>query len=189
MDSGVKITIIAAITNNCVIGKGGDIPWKLSSDLQRFARLTKGNAIIVGRKTHEAILRRLGHPLKNRTTYIITRQKGYSAPESCHIVQSWDAAIAGIEFSGFDAFVIGGADIYRLAIPVADRMCLTQVHTSCEGDTFFPECNWDKWKIVKSEFHRKSEDDEFDSVFLESARRHFAGVSAFFLPKTILGAQ
>ncbi len=127
------ISLIAAMAENRIIGKDGAIPWHIPEDLKRFRELTWGHKIIVGRKTFESI----GRPLPGRTTIILTRQLEYRA-EGCMVVHDLAAALAACG-SADEVFVCGGAEVYREAMPVADRIYLTVVHGSFPGDTLFPE--------------------------------------------------
>lgn len=152
------------MAENGVIGNDNKIPWNLSSDLKRFAKLTTGHTLIVGRKTHESIIQRIGHPLPNRKTIIVTRQKHYRAPENCEAASSWEEAKA-IAGTG-EVFVIGGAEIYSLAIPEAETMYLTTVHCSkCEGDAFFPKYDKTKWREKDFDYIPPSRSGEYGSTF------------------------
>ena len=130
-----------------VIGAKGGIPWRLPDDLRRLRRLTTGSTVVMGRKTYESI----GKPLRDRRTVIVTRQRDYS-PEGCQVVGSLDEALAG------DVWVLGGGEIYAQALPRADRMELTFVHTEVpDGDTWFPEWDEHEWKEVGREHHPADE--------------------------------
>lgn len=132
----MRLSLIVAISENNVIGRAGDLPWHISEDLKRFRRITTGHPIIMGRKNHESI----GRLLPDRRSIIITRQRDY-AVEGATVVHSLDAALAAC--AGEDeAFIIGGADIYALALPHVDRIHLTRVHEVIEGDVMFPPCDW-----------------------------------------------
>ncbi|MDP2946339.1 MAG: dihydrofolate reductase [bacterium] len=173
MDTGVnvKISIIVAMAKNWVIGRGGDLPWHLNADLKRFKNLTAGHAVIVGRKTHESIIKRLGHPLVDRKTIIITRQLNYSVPSECKVAPSWNNAIK-LVCDEQEIFVIGGAEIYRLAIPYAKRIYLTKVHAKCTGDTFFPVYNTTEWQEIFSEVRRtRDKDNDYDFTFVILERK------------------
>ena len=174
MDSGVKIAIIAAVAENGVIGRNGDVPWRLKSDLQRFKRLTYGKTVIVGRKTHESILRRLGHPLEGRRMIILTRQPNYSAPAGCEVVASWEEALTRARGTG-EVFVIGGAEVYRIAKPYAAAVYLTEVHAWPNGDAYFhfPEY-YDTsvlWREVIVERYPRDAENEYDHTFKVLQRR------------------
>lgn len=123
-----------------VIGLNGDMPWKLSSDLRRFKRLTVGHPVIMGRKTYQSI----GRPLPDRTNIVLTRDASYEAA-GCLVYQSLDEALASEACRDVEVFVIGGAEVYREALPRADRLYVTFVDYHGEGDTFFPEDPWQKF--------------------------------------------
>ena len=156
--------IVAASENN-VIGNKDDLPWRLSADLKRFKKLTMGHHIIMGRKTFDSI----GRLLPGRTTVIITRKNDYQF-EGAKVANSLESAI---EICRDDPtpFVTGGAEIYRIAIPLVSHLHLTRVHTQIEGDTFLPEINWEQWTLINSESHSADEKNEFDITF-ESYERN-----------------
>ncbi len=162
------IAIIAAVSRNGVIGKNGEIPWHLSTDMKRFANLTTDRAVIMGRKTYESILAHLKRPLPNRESIVVTRQENFSAP-GCRVVNSLDQAIKLVP-ENRDAFIVGGAEIYKEGLRYADMMYLTEVDCVCEGDAFFPK--WDKagWKILQTEKIRKDAKNDRDSVFVTYAK-------------------
>lgn len=171
MDTGVRISIIAAVAANSVIGKSGDIPWRLRADLRRFAELTREHTVVVGRKTHETILRRLGHPLHDRRTIILTRRDNYPTPAGCEVATSWKEALERLHGER-EAFVIGGAEIYRLALPYVTRMYLTQVHMHYEGDVFFPPYDpleW--WADETAQYHPADAENECGYTFTVLGRR------------------
>lgn len=139
----MSISIIAAIDQNQLIGKQGKIPWDLPADLKYFKKTTMGAAVIMGRKTFESI----GFPLPGRRNIILTRNKDYEA-EGCELVHSKEEVLA--EFSGTDeeAFIIGGAEIYKQFLPYSDKLYLTIIEHEFTGDTYFPEIDWQKWKKI-----------------------------------------
>ena len=141
------ITIIAAIGNNNELGKGNDLIWHLPADLQRFKKRTTGHAIIMGRNTFESI----GKPLPNRRSIIITRNTSYQK-EGCEIVHSLEDAIKLIEPQD-DAFIIGGAQIYKEAMEknVVDQLDITKAHQDFDADVFFPTIDSKTWKEVSRE--------------------------------------
>ena len=140
------VSLIVAIDEAGGIGKEGGLPWRLSSDLRRFKEITMGHHLIAGRKTFESI----GMPLPGRQTIIVTRNQEYEAP-GCSVVHSLDEAIELARSRGeTEAFIIGGGQIYQEALPLADRIYLTQVHASVAADTFFPEWNPHEWKLEQS---------------------------------------
>jgi len=138
----VQLAIVAALASNRVIGKNGALPWHLPEDLKHFRELTSGHAVIMGRKTFESILAFLGKPLPNRRNIVITRSAQYASP-GCEVVNSLADAIsiAGPQ----QAFVIGGAEIYAQALPLAEILHLTEIDKSCDGDAWFPEFDRGDW--------------------------------------------
>ena len=137
----MRVSLIVAVADNGVIGSDGDLPWRLPAELAHFKRTTMGHHVIVGRKTYESIRR----PLPGRTMVVVTRTAGYDAP-GWRVVGSLDAALRLAEAAGDDdAFVAGGAEIYRLALPRADRIVLTRVHAEVAGDVTFPALDAAEW--------------------------------------------
>ncbi|HKR07343.1 MAG TPA: dihydrofolate reductase [Bacteroidia bacterium] len=154
------ISIIVATGENRVIGKNNQLVWHLPADLKRFKRLTMGHAMIMGRKTFESI----GKALPGRTTIIVTRQKGFKK-ENCLIADSLEEAIALCRDDN-EAFIIGGAQIFEKAIPLTDKIYLTRIHQSFDGDVFFPELEKEKWKITFGEDHKADEKNPYDYSFI-----------------------
>lgn len=156
------ITIIAAIGNNNELGKGNDLIWHLPADLQRFKKRTTGHAIIMGRNTFESI----GKPLPNRRSIIITRNTSYQK-EGCEIVHSLEDAIKLIEPQD-DAFIIGGAQIYKEAMEknVVDQLDITKVHQDFEADVFFPTIDSKTWKEVSREDFSPDEKNLYTYSFI-----------------------
>ncbi len=158
----MSLTLLVAVAENRVIGRQGELPWRLSADLRRFKRLTMGHAILMGRKTWESI----GRPLPGRTSIVISRQADYQPRfDEVQVASDLDAALALASEVGDQAFVVGGAGIYELALPRADRLLLTRVHAGVEGDVFFPEIDWSQWRLVEEEKHPKDEKNEFAFSF------------------------
>jgi dihydrofolate reductase len=141
----MRIVIIAALSQNRVIGRDNDLPWRISADLQRFKALTLGHCIVMGRRTWDSI----GRPLPKRRSIVITRDAEFAAPGAT-VVHSLDQAIAAAGEDD-DIFVIGGAQIYALALPRATHLELTHVDAEITGDTFFPELDWSEWRQTASE--------------------------------------
>jgi dihydrofolate reductase len=134
------VSIIAAMAENRVIGRNGAIPWDLPDDRRRFRSLTMGHPVIMGRRTFEAI----GHPLPGRRNIVLTRQAHYRA-EGCDVAHDLRSALEACEGST-EVFIIGGAEIYRQALPFAGRIYLTIVHAEISGDAFFPTIPSDEFK-------------------------------------------
>jgi dihydrofolate reductase len=126
------ISIIAAMAENRVIGRGGAIPWDIPDDRRRFRELTMGHPVIMGRKTFESI----GRPLSGRRNIILSRRPDYRG-EGCCVVHSLEDALSA-SAGADEVFICGGEELYRLALPLATRIYLTVVHGSCDGDAFFP---------------------------------------------------
>ena len=142
----VAVAIIAAIAENGVIGAGNHIPWRLPGDFAHFKRMTMGKPLIMGRRTFESI----GRPLPGRTNIVVTHQQGYQPP-GVIVISSLEAALDhGQAIAKADraneVMIGGGAEIYRQALPIADRMYITQVMLEPEGDTFFPPIDFEQWK-------------------------------------------
>lgn len=125
------------------------MPWHLSEDLKRFKQLTLGHAVIMGRKTYESIVAVSGRPLAGRDNIVITRSREWTH-SGCRIVNSLEAALATVH-EPRSAFVIGGAEIYALALPIATRLHITEIERDFEGDTFFPEFDRSRWREVSRE--------------------------------------
>jgi dihydrofolate reductase len=154
------LSIIAATAENGVIGKEGGIPWYLPADLAHFKRTTMGHPIIMGRKTHESI----GRALPGRYNVVITHQINYSI-ESCAVVHSLDKALKLPEVKkANEVFIIGGEEIYKLAMPIANRIYLTRVHTVVQGDKFF-KFNPDQWHETSIEKHLADQKNQYDYDF------------------------
>ncbi len=144
-----ELTIIVAAGENNAIGKDNDLIWHLSDDLKRFKKLTNGHHIIMGRKTFESFPK----PLPNRIHIVITRQSNYDAPEGVIVVNSLEDALDAAR-KDKQPFIIGGGEIYKQSMSIADKIELTRVHSSFENaDTFFPEIDLTQWKEVNRSTH------------------------------------
>jgi dihydrofolate reductase len=155
------IAIIVATSENNVIGHGNEIPWYLPRDLKHFKEVTTGHTCLMGRKTFESIVKRLGHGLPNRKNVVLTTQKNFSVPD-CTVVHSWEEALDTTQ--GEEVYISGGAEIYKLALPHAEKLYHTVIHTSVEGDTFFV-FDPSEWNLVRSEFQPQDEKNQFDCTF------------------------
>ena len=147
----MRVSLIVAVARNGVIGRAGGLPWQISADLKRFKQLTLGKPVVMGRKTFDSI----GRPLPGRTNIVITRDPTY-APAGVVVTHSFEDALAQARDAaralGTDEIaVIGGADIFRLALPLADRLHLTEVHAEVTGDTWFPPFDRAEWRDVSRE--------------------------------------
>jgi dihydrofolate reductase len=157
----MRVSIIVAVAENGVIGRDGKLPWHLSADLKRFKRLTMGHTIIMGRRTWESI----GRPLPGRRTIVVSRQPDYRIDAvDVTTAVSLDDALQLAAASGDDeAFVVGGAELYREGLLRADRLHVTRVRANVEGDTRFPAVQWNQWQFVTAEEH--SADDRNDHAY------------------------
>ena len=153
------ISLILAIGKNNEIGFGNKLPWHLPDDLKRFKEITRGHTVIMGRKTYESI----GRLLPERKNIIITRDKAYTI-KGATIVSSIEEAIKECEKED-EAFVIGGGEICKLALPYAKKMYLTHVNTELPADSFFPEFNVKEWNIISEEFHPRDEKHNYEFTF------------------------
>ena len=152
------VKIIVATSKNKVIGDSNSLIWYLPADLKRFKELTTGNPIVMGRKTYESI----GRPLPNRRNIIITRDVKYDV-EGCEVVNSLEEALM---ICNNDCFIIGGGEIYRPSMSIADKIYLTLVHEDFEGDTEFPEIG-SEWKMVTSQDFEPDEKNKHKYSFIE----------------------
>jgi len=152
----MKISLVAAFTENRVIGADGDLPWSLPDDMKRFMSLTLGHCIVMGRKTFDSMDRR---PLRRRTNIVLSRKGGITSnTDSLHVVSDLDAALAIAQETGEnELFVIGGEAIYALALPRADCLHLTRIHAQIEGQVYFPEYDESAWTLAKTEHHEADE--------------------------------
>jgi dihydrofolate reductase len=140
----MSLRVIVAMAENGVIGAGGKMPWHIPEDLAYFKRLTTGHVVVMGRKTFES----LGRPLPGRTNVVVTRNRDWTA-DGALVVHSLGEAVRKYP----DAFVIGGAEIYREALPLADELYITKIRAAYRGDTKFPKTDLRRWRRVFSEDH------------------------------------
>jgi dihydrofolate reductase len=162
----MHIALIAALANNGVLGRDNQLPWHLPGDLQYFKRTTLGKPVVMGRKTREAI----GRPLPGRTNIVISRQQDLEL-EGTRVVASIEAALTlAEEVAGADGIdelmVIGGAEIYALALPLAQKLYLTEVHAEVTGDAWFPPWNRSQWREISRERHVACDSNPYDYSFV-----------------------
>ena len=149
----MKITLIAAMAENRVIGRAGTLPWHLPDDLRRFKRRTTGHAVVMGRRTFES----LGGPLPDRRAIVITRRRDFTAVGAT-VTHSLDEALdIARGWNEREVFILGGSEVYALALPLADRLELTVVHAEIEGDTLFPEFDLAAWVLIEDD-HREADE-------------------------------
>lgn len=161
------IIMIAAAAENNALGKNNGMLWHLPDDFKRFRQLTTGHFIIMGRKTFES----LPKLLPDRTHVVITRQPNFFYHEGVIIAENLQDAIAAIPPEQ-DAYVIGGGEIYQLALPFAEKIELTRVLHNFEADTFFPELDVLEWQLLETEYHSKDEKHAYDFIFETYIRRN-----------------
>jgi dihydrofolate reductase len=161
---GTRVTLVAAVAANGVIGAGGKLPWRLPEDLRHFRELTLGRPVIMGRKTWES----LGRPLPGRENIVVTRSPGYDAT-GAHVAASLDAALALCTGEPV-AFVIGGGELYAAAMPIADAMMITEIGRDYAGDARFPEFDRSAWREAQRRPQTASDGLRFDFVLYERDR-------------------
>ncbi|GGK11988.1 hypothetical protein GCM10007962_02790 [Yeosuana aromativorans] len=160
------LTIIVAAAENNAIGKDNQLIWHLSDDLKRFKTLTNHHHIIMGRKTFESFSK----PLPNRTHVVITRQQDYKVPAGVIVANTLEEAIE-ISKKDNQPFIIGGGEIYKQAMNIADKIEITRVHETFEADTFFPEIDTSVWKETSRNFHKKDSKNEYDFSYITYEQR------------------
>jgi dihydrofolate reductase len=157
-----QIGLVAAVAINGVIGAEGGLPWRLPSDLKRFKAVTMGKPVIMGRKTHQSI----GRPLPGRRNIVVTRSQAFAAA-GVEVAHSLDEAIAMAgNGDAAEVCVIGGGELYRQALPIADRLYITHVMAEPEGDTLFPPIHQEQWLPVSSEVIEAGENDSAQMRFV-----------------------
>ena len=155
------ITLLAAMDRNRVIGRDGQMPWRLPADMRHFRRTTLGHVVVMGRRTYQSI----GRPLEGRTNIVLTRDKNFQAP-GCEVRHAGEEVLADPR----PLYVIGGAELYRQFLPHADEMILTRIYHEFPGDTFFPAWDPTEWELVKARAYRRDEGNPYDFV-IERYRR------------------
>ena len=161
-----ELTIIVAVAENNAIGLGNKLIWHLSDDLKRFKAITNGHHIIMGRKTFESFPK----PLPNRTHVVITRQTDYKAPQDVILVHNLEDALEASK-NDTQPFIIGGGQIYKQALSIADKIELTRVHHNFEADTYFPEIDETIWKETSNIFHKKDKAHDYEFSFITYERK------------------
>jgi dihydrofolate reductase len=158
-----KISLVVACDENRLIGRAGDLPWRLPNDLKHFKALTLGKTVLMGRKTWDS----LGRPLPQRDNWVLTRDLGFSAG-GCRVFHCLDDALA-VHADG-ELMVIGGAELYRQALPLAQRLYLTQVHAREQGDIWFPDFSSFNFSEVAREDHPADDRHVYAYSFLTLQR-------------------
>ncbi|MBS3127958.1 dihydrofolate reductase [Candidatus Woesearchaeota archaeon] len=158
------ISLIVGMTPERVIGNKNELPWYISEDLKNFKALTSENIVIMGRNTYDSIIARIGKPLPNRTNIVISRSM--EEKEGIQVCRSIQEAIALTKKENKEAFIIGGAQIYKEALPFVDKMYISYVKKAYKGDTLFPEWNKNEWEEIE-----KKPFEEFDFVILQRKKK------------------
>jgi len=162
----VVVSLIAAVSDNGVIGRDGGLPWHLPADLARFKRLTTGHHMVMGRRTWESIGCR---PLPGRPTIVVTRSQTYSA-DLARVAHSLEEALE-LAAGADEVFIAGGEAIYRIGLQLADRIHLTRIHAEFEGDTFFPDFDEREWSLVLEDPHAPDAKNAYPYTFLVYERK------------------
>ena len=167
----LPLIIVVAVAENGVIGRDNQLLWRLKTDLRRFRDMTWGKPMIMGRKTFQSI----GKPLPGRETIVLTRDPSFAA-EGVHVAHDWDGAVdLGSRLAASmkaDAIaVVGGAEIYALALPHVEKIYLTEVHVAPEGDAIFPTFDRSRFREARRSDHPKGADDEHSFTFMDLERR------------------
>jgi dihydrofolate reductase len=166
---GPRISLIAAVARNGVIGDRGRIPWRLSADLRRFKRLTLGHVLLMGRRTFESI----GRPLPGRRTIVLSRA-GRVPAAGVEVARDVEEALRMAAGAG-EVFVAGGEEVYRLLLPHADRLLVTWVDASPPGDARWPEVDWGRFRLVEERVHPADASNQHESRFATYERVPRAG--------------
>lgn len=169
--SDVAVGVIVAVASNGVVGRDNALPWHLPNDLAYFKRTTLGKPVVMGRRTFESI----GRPLPGRCNIVVSRNPEFSAA-GVAVVSSLEAALArarerALEDGVGEVMVIGGAGLYAEALPLADRLYVTEVHAEVEGDTYLPPVDWAAWQEVSRDDHKACDSNPFDYSFVVFQRR------------------
>jgi dihydrofolate reductase len=167
-----RLSVIAAVAENGVIGRGLDLPWHLRSDLQHFKALTQFKPVIMGSTTWDSLPKK---PLPGRLNLVLSRDVKFEAEGAIVCASLFEALELAREHAlddgADDICIIGGANLYAQALPKADRLYITRVHAAPEGDVLFPDIDKSQWVEVESRFHAKSDGDDFDFTTLIYDRR------------------
>ncbi|WP_425615897.1 dihydrofolate reductase [Anatilimnocola sp. NA78] len=174
--SPTRLSLLVAVARNGVIGKQGELPWRLSADLKRFKQLTLGHTVLMGRKTHESIVAALGKPLPGRVSLVLSRQAVAPAPQDKLPVVAIDdpgqvilvpsvAAALQLAREQAELFVVGGGEIYALTLPHAHRLYWTWVEAKPAGDTSFPPVDWSAWHLQQETRYPADARNQYDTTF------------------------
>ena len=163
--SGPKVFLVAAVAANGIIGAGNRMPWHLTEDLKHFKALTLGHPVIMGRKTYESIVASTGKPLPGRENIVVSRSRGLAIP-GASVASSLEGALA-LCLGEPVAFVIGGGEIYKAALPLADGLVLTEIGLDFAGDTWFPDWDRNAFRESQRQSHTSAAGLPYDFVLYE----------------------
>jgi len=163
------ISIVAAASDNDVIGKNGTLPWKMPADMKFFKNLTMGHTVVMGRKTYES----MGKPLSGRKNVVITRDRSFKA-EGCIVLHSPEDAFKLSETEK-EVFIIGGADIYKTVLSMTNKIYLTRIHGTFDGDAYFPKLSEKEWVENTHVTHPADEKNPYSYSFIEFVRKKDSG--------------
>jgi dihydrofolate reductase len=155
------VSSIVAVSKNRVIGKENGMPWHLPKDMRYFKRKTLDHHVVMGRKNFEA----MGNPLPKRTNIILTRDPYYISSSSLVAHSIEEALSIAFDNGEKEVFIIGGGEIYKQSMEYWDRLYITEIHEEVEGDVYFTDPDYSKWKLVSEEHHEKDENNPFDFTF------------------------
>ena len=164
------VSLIVAVAENNVIGKKGQLPWHMPTDMKYFRDTTMGHCIIMGRKNFDSIPDKY-RPLSGRTNIIVTHKKDYSAP-GCIVVNSIEESLEKAKQQNeSEAFIIGGGEIFSQSMHLADKIYLTRIHANFDGDVFFPSVNMNDWKEESVQHFKADEKNKYDFSFVVLSRK------------------
>jgi dihydrofolate reductase len=161
----MTISIIAALAKNRIIGKNNKLPWNLPADLKHFKKLTLGKPIIMGQKTFESI----GRPLPGRANIILSLDENFK-PQGCIVANSIEEVLKILEHEK-EIMIAGGASIYKQFLPLANKMYLTLIDANFEGDTYFPEFNWEDWEVIERIENQSDKENPYKYTILTLQRK------------------
>jgi dihydrofolate reductase len=169
-----NISMIVACTQNQVIGREGDLPWKLKDDMRFFVKATLGKKVLMGRKTFESIIKAIGKPLPNRENWVMTRDPVFAK----HLISKFESVRAFHDLQEVlsvlqnqELMIAGGAEIYRQFLPFAHKIYLTKVDVTLEGDAFFPELNSDDWEVISMQEYSQNPENQYGFKIMELQRK------------------
>ena len=160
-----KISLIAALSENRVIGRNNELPWKMPADQEHFYKITKGHPFIMGRRSYLSN----DKLLSTKKSIILTHHTSDQLRPKCVRAESLGEALSMLGHDG-EIFILGGGEVFRQSLSIANYMYLTIIHTQIEGDTFFPDFDFNRWKIVKEIHHFKDIHNPYDYSFIEYSR-------------------